>query len=67
MGDRARAYCDSDMQDPLRPQEAETRIAWIKENSFTPMKIDVDEFNDPNRWDDVNWTANNAEIDRMVK
>lgn len=64
--DRVRVYCDSDMEDPLGP-EAEKKIPWIKEQGFTAMKIDLDQFNDPNRFDRVNWTASNAEIDRMVK
>ena len=34
---------------------------------FTAMKIDIDEAGDPARWDRVNWTASNGEIDRMVK
>ena len=29
-------------------------------------KIDVDDARDPSRFDRVNWTANNAEIDHMV-
>lgn len=64
--DRVRVYCDSDMRDPL-DEEAARKIAFIKQSQFTAMKIDLDQFNDPNRFDRVNWTANNAEIDRMVK
>ena len=41
-------------------------MAWIKDQGFSAMKIDLDEANDPNRFDRVNWTANNAEVDRMV-
>jgi galactonate dehydratase len=64
--DKVRIYCDSDMDDPLAPESAQ-KIAWIKERGFTAMKIDLDEAADPNRFDRVNWTANNLEIDRMVK
>ncbi len=63
--DRVRIYCDSDMDDPLAPESAK-KISWIKDQGFTAMKIDLDEFSDPNRFDRVNWTANNAEVDRMV-
>lgn len=63
--DKVRIYCDSDMDDPLAPESAK-KISWIKDQGFTAMKIDLDEFNDPNRFDRVNWTANNAEVDRMV-
>ncbi len=30
------------------------------------MKIDLDDASDPARFDKVNWTASNGEIDRMV-
>lgn len=64
--DKVRMYCDSDMDDPLN-EEAEKKLAWIKSNGFTAMKIDLDEAKDPARFDAVNWTASNGEIDRMVK
>src|SRR5215470_7887368 len=51
--DRVRVYCDSDMRDPLADAAAK-KIAFIKENQFTAMKIDVDQFNDPNRFDRAN-------------
>jgi galactonate dehydratase len=64
--DKVRIYCDSDMDDPLAP-ESDKKLAWIKDQGFTAMKIDLDEFNDPNRFDRSNWTANNLEVDRMVR
>jgi galactonate dehydratase len=64
--DRVRIYCDSDMRDPLADAAAQ-KIAFVKEHEFTAMKIDIDQATDPNRFDAVNWTANNAEIDRMIK
>jgi galactonate dehydratase len=64
--DKIRIYCDSDMDDPLGP-ESDKKLPWIKDQGFTAMKIDLDEANDPNRFDRTNWTANNAEVDRMVK
>ncbi len=63
--DKMRIYCDSDMDDPLKP-ESDRKIAWIKDQGFTAVKIDLDQANDPNRFDRANWTANNAEVDRMV-
>ena len=63
--DKVRIYCDSDMDDPLGP-ESDKKLPWIKEQGFTAMKIDLDEANDPRRFDRVNWTASNGEIDRMV-
>jgi galactonate dehydratase len=41
-------------------------INQVIENNFTMTKIDIDEAMDPARFDRVNWTANNAEIDHMV-
>ncbi|HEY3443535.1 MAG TPA: mandelate racemase/muconate lactonizing enzyme family protein [Paludibaculum sp.] len=64
--DRVRVYCDSanhHPDDPLAPQ----KLKEIETMGFTALKIDIDEGRDPNRFDRVNWTANNAEIDRMVK
>jgi galactonate dehydratase len=63
--DRIRMYCDSDMDDPLS-SEADQKLAWIHSAGFTAMKIDLDEAKDPARFDAVNWTASNGEIDRMV-
>jgi galactonate dehydratase len=63
--DKVRIYCDSDMDDPLAPESAK-KISWIRDQGFTAMKIDLDDATDPNRFDRVNWTANNAEVDRMV-
>jgi len=64
--DKVRIYCDSGRDDVLTP-ESEKKIDWIKSQGFTAMKVDLDDAGDPNRFDRVNWTANNAEIDRMVK
>ena len=63
--DKVRIYCDSDMEDPLGP-ESDKKLPWIKDQGFTAMKIDLDDATDPHRFDRVNWTANNAEVDRMV-
>jgi len=66
MRDRVRVYCDSanhHPDDPLAPK----MLKEIENMGFTALKIDIDEARDPNRFDRVNWTANNAEIDRMVK
>src|SRR6476659_3402680 len=62
--DKVRVYCDTDMEDPLGA-ESDKKLPWIKDQGFTAMKIDLDDATDPNRFDRVNWTANNAEVDRM--
>jgi galactonate dehydratase len=63
---RVRMYCDSDMEDPMT-DEATRKLEWIRSNGFTAMKMDIDDARDPARFDAVNWTASNGEIDRMVK
>jgi galactonate dehydratase len=64
--DKVRIYCDSDMDNPIGA-ESDKKLPWIKSRGFTAMKIDLDEARDPARFDSVNWTASNGEIDRMVK
>lgn len=64
--DRVRMYCDSDMTDVMGA-EADKKCAWIQEVGFTAMKMDIDDARDPARFDRVNRTASNGEIDRMVK
>ncbi|MGH9405364.1 MAG: mandelate racemase/muconate lactonizing enzyme family protein [Candidatus Acidiferrales bacterium] len=64
--DKVMIYCDTDMRAPIGA-EPERKIPWVTENGFKACKIDVDDFRDPNRWDRVNRTANNYEIDRIVK
>jgi galactonate dehydratase len=64
--DKVRIYCDSDMDVPIG-EESDRKLPWIKAQGFTAMKIDLDDATDPARFDAVNWTASNGEIDRMVK
>jgi len=64
--DRIRIYCDSQTLRRDDPK-ARDKIAGINELGFTACKIDIDDGRDPNRWDRVNWTASNAEIDTMIE
>ena len=64
--DKVRIYCDSDMEVPIG-EEADRKLPWIKAQGFTAMKIDLDDARDPARFDAINFTASNEEIDRMVK
>ncbi len=64
--DRIRVYCDSANHHPDDPK-AKQMMGEIEEMGFTAVKIDIDEADDPSRWDKVNWTASNGEIDRMIK
>jgi galactonate dehydratase len=63
--DKVRIYCDSDMETPIG-SESDRKLPWIRDQGFTAMKIDLDDATDPARFDKVNWTASNGEIDRMV-
>jgi galactonate dehydratase len=65
MRDKIRVYCDSQTNSPTDPQ-AKEKLAQVRDMGFTAVKIDVDDRNDPNRWDAVNWTASNAEIDTII-
>jgi galactonate dehydratase len=63
--DRIRVYIDSAVESRDDPN-SKPFIATIVEEGWTMAKIDVDDAPDPARFDRVNWTANNAEIDHMV-
>jgi galactonate dehydratase len=64
--DRVRMYCDSDMRDVMGA-EGGRKLAWVQEAGFTATKMDIDDARDPARFDRVNRTASNGEIDRMVR
>ncbi len=64
--ERIRLYCDSQTNNPDDPR-AKEKIRQLTDLGFTAVKIDVDDYNDPMRWDKVNWTASNAEIDNIIK
>jgi galactonate dehydratase len=65
MRDRIRIYCDSATNNRSDPKAKEW-ISQIINLGFTAAKIDIDDRDDPARFDRVNWTANNAEIDHMI-
>jgi galactonate dehydratase len=65
--DRVRVYCDSGAREMYPGDEKSiARIREIRDLGFTAAKIDIDEATDPSRFDRVNWTASNGEIDHMV-
>ncbi len=65
--DRVRVYCDSGAREMFPGDERSiARIHEIREMGFTAAKIDIDDAADPARFDRVNWTASNGEIDHMV-
>jgi galactonate dehydratase len=64
--DKVRIYLDTDMNANIGP-EVDTKAAYAKDKGFSIAKIDIDDFRDPNRFDRYNRTANNAEMDRMLR
>src|SRR6185503_8267241 len=47
-------------------EQSKARIRQIQDLGFTAAKIDIDDATDPARFDRVNWTASNGEIDHML-
>ncbi len=65
--DRVRVYCDSGSREMIPGNERSlARIREIQEMGFTAAKIDIDDATDPARFDRVNWTASNGEVEHMV-
>ena len=65
--DRVRVYCDSGAREMEPGDEGSlARIQEIQNMGFTAAKIDIDNAADPARFDRVNWTASNGEIDHML-
>jgi galactonate dehydratase len=65
--DRVRVYCDSGNREMTPGDERSlARIQQIQKMGFTAAKIDIDDAADPARFDRVNWTASNGEIDHML-
>jgi galactonate dehydratase len=68
--DRVRLYCDTgsgvNPGDARTKERSQARIKEIEGMGFTAMKIDIDAALDPARFDRVNWTASNGEIEHMV-
>ncbi|MGA2267714.1 MAG: mandelate racemase/muconate lactonizing enzyme family protein [Bryobacteraceae bacterium] len=65
--DRVRIYCDSGAREMIPGNERSlARIKQIQDLGFTAAKIDIDDAMDPARFDRVNWTASNGEIDHML-
>jgi galactonate dehydratase len=65
--DKIRVYCDTALyraNSPTPKQFADSALDAVK-RGFTAVKFDVDERNDPNKYDAYNWTASPAELKRM--
>jgi galactonate dehydratase len=66
--DRIRVYCDTAFyaERDTGPDAFAKAAKGAVEHGYTAMKFDLDEANDPNKYDRVNWTASPGEIQRMV-
>ena len=65
--DRIRLYMDTALYQSQLPKPEEFGVA-AKEAvnmGFTAVKFDLDQANDPNKYDRYNWTASPAEVQRM--
>ena len=65
--DKIRVYCDTALyraNSPTPDVFAESAMKAVN-MGFTAVKFDIDEANDPNKYDAYNWTASPAELDRM--
>jgi galactonate dehydratase len=65
--DRVRVYMDTALyqfRQPAPEQFAESASQAV-EMGYTAVKFDLDQGNDPNKYDRYNWTASPAELQRM--
>ena len=65
--DKIRVYCDTALyQNKLPgPKEFAENALMAKEMGFTAIKFDLDQRNDPKKYDRYNWTASPGELQRM--
>jgi galactonate dehydratase len=66
--DRIRVYVDTALyQTKLpKPEQFAESASNAARMGYTAVKFDLDQGNDPNKYDQFNWTAGPAEIQRMV-
>jgi galactonate dehydratase len=66
--DKIRVYCDTALYQSNLPSPADFAKAAkeAKDMGFTGVKFDLDQWNDPKKYDRYNWTASPGEIQRMV-
>ena len=65
--DKVRVYCDTELyavRNP-KPEDYAKAATDAVARGYTAVKFDIDEANDPNKYDRYNWTASNAELERM--
>jgi galactonate dehydratase len=65
--DKVRVYCDTALYQnnlPTPEQFAKAATEAVK-MGFNALKFDVDQYNDPTKYDLYNWTASRGELQRM--
>lgn len=65
--DKVRVYCDTALYQQQLPSAADFAAAALhaKQMGFNAIKFDLDQANDPAKYDHYNWTASPAELQRM--
>ena len=65
--DKIRVYMDTALYQSNLPEPKEFAAAAREavDMGYNAVKFDLDQAKDPNKYDHYNWTANNAEIERM--
>jgi len=65
--DKVRVYCDTQLYGVRNPTpDVFAKVARTAvDKGYTAVKVDLDEANDPHRFDRVNWTASLGEVERM--
>lgn len=65
--DKIRVYCDTALYQRNLPQPKDFADAALKAKGmgFNAMKFDLDQANDPKKYDSYNWTASPGELQRM--
>ena len=66
--DKIRVYCDTALYQRNLPTPKDFAEAALrsKKMGFNAIKFDLDQANDPNKYDAYNWTASPLELQRMV-
>ncbi|MEP7108862.1 MAG: mandelate racemase/muconate lactonizing enzyme family protein [Ferruginibacter sp.] len=66
--DKIRVYCDTALyqRNLPAPKDFAEAATKAKKMGFNAIKFDLDQANDPGKYDAYNWTASPAEIQRMV-
>ncbi len=65
--EKIRVYMDTALYQSRLPEPKDFAAAALEavDMGFTAVKFDLDQSNDPNKYDHYNWTASPAEIQRM--